>query len=69
MISNFPAMLRVWTALLELLVCQFIITAVDALINLRDPLGVDVGAYAGVDFTEGMRERQANIVKARNGNA
>jgi hypothetical protein len=54
MISNCPAMLRVWTALLELLVCQFI-TAVDALINLRDPLGVDVDAYARVGFTEGMR--------------
>ena len=54
MISNCPAMLRVWTDLLELLVCQFI-TAVDALINLRDPLGVDVDAYARVGFTEGMR--------------
>ena len=68
MVPSFPATSRVWTVLLGLLVCQFI-TAVDALINLRDPLGVDVGAYAGVDFTEGMRERQANIVKARNGNA
>ena len=33
MISNFPAMLRVWTALLELLVCQFIITAVTPLLT------------------------------------